>query len=129
MCKREWQSPLQILEGTETKIPPSYGLGLGLLKFIYSKKAIKFCEISIEDLTVTTYIVQIYGGDFANICDLLRIYDPPDFQTFLRPWTGVASGHHTSLVLPCCELYIHQTKMLFMCVAALNCFESQFPSC
>ena len=26
----------------------------GLLKFIYSEKATKFCEISIVDLTVTT---------------------------------------------------------------------------
>ena len=43
------------------------------LKFIYSKKATKCCEISIVDLIVTTYIGQIYGEDFAKICGLLRI--------------------------------------------------------
>ena len=36
------------------------------LKFIYSEKATKFCEISTVDLTVTTYMGQIYGGDFAK---------------------------------------------------------------
>ena len=41
------------------------------LKFIYSKKATKFCEISNVDLTVTTQ--EIYG--FAKLCDLLRIYE------------------------------------------------------
>ena len=48
-----------------------------MLKFIYSEKATKFCEISIVDLTVTIayYIGQIYGGDFAKICGLLRVYE------------------------------------------------------
>ena len=45
------------------------------LKFIYSEKATKFCEISTLDLTVTKYIGQIYGGDFAKIRGLLRIYE------------------------------------------------------
>ena len=42
--------------------------------FIYSEKATKFCEISTVDLTVSTK-EQIYGGDFAKICGLLRIYE------------------------------------------------------
>ena len=47
----------------------------GLLKFIYSEEATKFCEMSTVHLTVTTYVGQIYGGDFSNICGLLRIYE------------------------------------------------------
>ena len=46
-----------------------------LVKFIYSKKATKFCKISTLDLTVTTYLGQIYGEDFAKFCGLLRIYE------------------------------------------------------
>jgi hypothetical protein len=37
-----------------------------LLKFFYSEKATKFCEISTVDLSITTYIGQIYSGDFAK---------------------------------------------------------------
>ena len=37
-----------------------------MLKFIYSEKATKFCGISTVNLTVTTYLGQIYGGDFAK---------------------------------------------------------------
>ena len=40
-----------------------------LVKFIYSEKATKFCEISTD----WHYIGQIYGGDFAKMCGLLRI--------------------------------------------------------
>ena len=50
-------------------------LYLCIVKFIYSEKATKFCEISIVDLTITMYIGQIYGGDFAKFCGLLRIYE------------------------------------------------------
>ena len=46
-----------------------------LLKFIYSEKATNFYEISTVDLTVTTFVGQIYGGDFAKFCGLLRIYE------------------------------------------------------
>ena len=42
------------------------------VKFIYSEKATKFCEISTSDLTITN-IGQIYGGDFEKFCGLLRI--------------------------------------------------------
>ena len=45
-----------------------------MVKFIYSEKATKFCEISTVDLTVTTK-GQIYGGDFAKFCGLLGIYE------------------------------------------------------
>jgi hypothetical protein len=41
------------------------------IKFIYSEKATKFCEISTNYLTGSTYI----GGDFAKNFGLLRIYE------------------------------------------------------
>ena len=44
------------------------------VKFIYPEKATKFCEISKVDLSFTTYVGQIYGGDFAKTFGLLRIY-------------------------------------------------------
>ena len=47
----------------------------GQLKFIYSEKATKFCEISTNYLTGSTYIGQIIGGDFAKFCGFLRIYE------------------------------------------------------
>ena len=46
------------------------------LKYIYSEKATKFCEISTVNLTGTTYIGQIYGGDFAKFCDLSLVLLP-----------------------------------------------------
>ena len=55
-------------------IPRSTSLVL-LVKFIYSEKTTKFCEISANYLTGSTYIGQIIGGDFANFCGLLRIYE------------------------------------------------------
>ena len=45
------------------------------VKFIYSEKAIKICEITTIDLTVRYYIEQIYGGDYPKICGLLRMYE------------------------------------------------------
>ena len=51
------------------------------LKFIYSEKAKKVCEISILDLTVLHMVnstfskCQIDGEDFVNICGLLRKYE------------------------------------------------------
>ena len=45
------------------------------IKFIHSEKATKFCEISTNYLTGSTYIGQIIGGDFAKFCGLLRIYE------------------------------------------------------
>ena len=45
------------------------------LKFIYSGKATKFCEISIVDLSYVCSASQIYGGDLANVCGLLRIHE------------------------------------------------------
>ena len=44
------------------------------VKFIYSEKATKFCEI-FHIRFDRYYIWQIYGGDFAKFCDLLRIYE------------------------------------------------------
>ena len=55
-----------------------------MVKFIYAEKATKFCEISTADHKILRnlhrrfdlhYIGQIYGGDFAKFCGLLRIYE------------------------------------------------------
>ena len=45
-----------------------------LLKFVFSKKATKFDEIFIVDLTLTTYC-QIDGEDFFNFYGLLRKHE------------------------------------------------------
>ena len=45
------------------------------IKFIYSEKATKFCEISTNYLIGSTYKGQIIGRDFATFCGLLRIYE------------------------------------------------------
>ena len=42
------------------------------LKFIYSEKATKFCTV---DLSYVLSASQIYSGDFAKFCGLLRIYE------------------------------------------------------
>ena len=55
-------------------IRPSTLAGLLGLKFIYSEKATKFCEISTEDLSLRS-ASQIYGGDFAKFCGLLKLYE------------------------------------------------------
>ena len=52
------------------------------VNFIYSEKATKFCEISTVDLTGTTYVGQIYGGDFAKFCGLLKTYELQDERIF-----------------------------------------------
>ena len=57
-------------------------------KFIYSEKASKFCKISTVDLTGTT-LGQIYGGDFAKFCGLLRIYE---FWLQLHNWGHTIQG-------------------------------------
>ena len=45
-----------------------------MLKFICSDDATKFCEISTLEWFVGSN-GQIYGGDFAKFCGLLRIYE------------------------------------------------------
>ena len=62
------------------------------VKFIYSEKATKFCEISTLDLSYVVTVKegckrelglsaaiksngQIYGEDFTKFCGLLRIYE------------------------------------------------------
>ena len=45
-----------------------------VLKFMFSKKATKFDEIFIVDLTLTTYC-QIDGKDFVNFVGLLRKHE------------------------------------------------------
>jgi hypothetical protein len=42
-----------------------------LIKFIYSEKATKFCEISTN---CWSYVLPV-GGDFAKFCGLLRIHE------------------------------------------------------
>ena len=44
---------------------------VGLLKFMFSKKATKFDEIFTVDLTLCSKC-QIDGEDFVNFCGLLR---------------------------------------------------------
>ena len=45
------------------------------VKFIFSEKATKFCELTTLDLSYVCSNGQIYGGHFENICGLLRIYE------------------------------------------------------
>ena len=40
---------------------------------MYSEKATNFCKISIRFVICNDG--QIYGGDFAKLCGLLRIYE------------------------------------------------------
>ena len=49
--------------------------GIILIKFIYSEKTTKFFEMSTEDLSYICSNAQIYDGDFAKFCGLLRIYE------------------------------------------------------
>ena len=44
------------------------------LKFIYSEKAIKILR-NLQSRFVLCSASQIYGGDFAKFCVLLRIYE------------------------------------------------------
>ena len=46
----------------------------GTLKFIYSEKATKFCEI-FTSLLSTVYLQTKVRGRFCKICGLLRIYE------------------------------------------------------
>ena len=45
----------------------------GTVKFVYSEKATKFCEISTNYLSCVLTASQITVGDFAKCCGLLRI--------------------------------------------------------
>ena len=42
---------------------------------VHSEKATNSCEISTADLSYVVCNGQIYGGDFAKFCGLLRIYE------------------------------------------------------
>ena len=55
---------------TKKNFDPQY-----LLKFIYSEKATKFCEISIVNLSYVVTVKSTQGGNFAKLCGLLRIYE------------------------------------------------------
>ena len=46
-----------------------------LVKFIYSEKATNFCAVSILNLSYVSSNRQIYGGDCARFCGLLRMYE------------------------------------------------------
>ena len=57
------------------------------LKFIYSEKATKFCEIFTLLFTGIKYIGQKQGEDIAKFCGLLRIYmnfTIPKIKMFFR---------------------------------------------
>ena len=45
------------------------------LKFIYSEKATKYCEIFLSLLSTGVHSDKSKGGDFAKFCGLLRIYE------------------------------------------------------
>ena len=62
--------------------PIYIGKNIDKIKFIYSEKSTKCCEISTVDLTVTIYTGQINGGDFTKFCGLLRIYELYSFKVF-----------------------------------------------
>ena len=50
-------------------------LYIGLVKYIYSEKASKFCKISTVDLFYVYSACQIYVEDFVKFCDLLGIHE------------------------------------------------------
>ena len=51
------------------------------IKFIYSEKATKFCEISTNYLSYVNTASWLIGGDFAKFCGLLRIYELYHFSS------------------------------------------------
>ena len=59
---------------TEKKIYQMKACLLQIIKFIFSKKAMKIDEIFTVNLTFTTYR-QIDGEDFVNFCGLLRKHE------------------------------------------------------
>ena len=62
------------------------------IKFIYSEKATKFCEI-FPLLLTTVHTVKSKGEDFAKICGLLRIYELYKTENVkLLPSNGSISG-------------------------------------
>ena len=69
---------------------------LKYLKFICSEKATKFCEISNVDLSYVFSKVQIYGGNFAKFCGLLRIYElyqNCSWPTVRKNWSSDREKH------------------------------------
>ena len=66
-----------------------------LIKFIYSEKAMQFCEISTVGLS-NVCNGQIYGGDFAKFCGLIRIY-----ELYYSPSYPGFSDLPTALLLNC----------------------------
>ena len=71
------------------------------VKFIYSEKATKFCKIS-----TVSYIGQIYSGDFAKICGLLRIY-----ELYKR---GQNSKWHQNRVKSFLKRHFHFCRLIFV---------------
>ena len=71
---------------------------LVLLKFIYSKKATNFCEISTLLLTVCT-VVKKKGEDFAKICGLLRIHEL--YETDVKMQIPVSKLKNSNDQFPC----------------------------
>ena len=61
------------LKNGPDKVQSRYEFWFNLIKFIYSEKATKFCEIFTWLLTV--YCGQKLGEDFAKFCGLPRIYE------------------------------------------------------
>jgi hypothetical protein len=69
---------------------PLWQLSVQRVKFIYSEKATKFCEIFTNSLTGKWhYIGQIIGGDFVKFCGLLRIWT---LQTKVSKFIGATEA-------------------------------------
>ena len=72
---------------------PNVSMFINILKFIYSEKATKFCEIFPFLLTTVLTYSQKEGEHFAKFCGLLRIYELyqgpfGDFFFILRSWNS-----------------------------------------
>ena len=57
-----------------SSIQTNNGAKIMCLKFIYSKKATQFCEISTINLSYVEPVKK-HVGDFAKFCGLLRKYE------------------------------------------------------
>ena len=68
------------------------------LKFVFSKKAIKFDEIFTFNLMLTTYC-QINSDDFVNFCGLLRKHN-------FKKWSETVFTCYLNLILFKCNIHL-----------------------
>ena len=91
----EWQSPCKCWQ-EQKKNPPSYGLGL--LKFIYSERAIKFCEIFTVDSKVDILQKFVAFSEYMNFIRTPRFSDLP---TTLAQTHCASLGQHEAVSFRC----------------------------